>query len=68
MGLLQVLQDLRRALRRLLWEVSHSFPISAVMCFWSVWKGEVVNMVEVLTDKCVELWECLRFDPYSNDC
>ena len=48
-------QDLRRALRRLLWEVSHFFSISAVMCFWSVGKGEVVNVVEVLTDKCIEL-------------
>ena len=38
------------------------------MCFWSVGKGEVVNVVEVLTDKCIELWECLRFHPYSNDC
>lgn len=24
-------------------------------------------MVEVLTDKCVELWESFRFDPYSNE-
>ena len=47
---------------------SFFFSISAVMCFWSVGKGEVVNVVEVLTDKCIELWECLRFDPYSNDC
>ena len=65
---LLVPKDLRRVLGRLLWEVSLFFPISAVMCFWSVGKGEVVNVVEVLTDKCIEFWECLRFDPYSNDC
>ena len=46
--------------------VAHSFSISTVMCFWSAWKGEVVNMVEVLTDKCVEVWEDLRLDSYVN--
>ena len=47
--------------------VSHSFSISATMCFWSAWKGEVVNVVEVLTDKCVEVCENLRLDPYSHE-
>ena len=47
--------------------VSHYLSISAVMCFWSAWKGEVVNVVEMLTDKCVEVWENLRLDPYSNE-
>ena len=47
--------------------VSYSFSISAAMCFWSAWKGEVVHVVEVLTDKCVEVWENLRLDPYSNE-
>ena len=47
--------------------VSHSFSISAVMCFWSAWKGEVVNVVEVLTYKFVEVWESLRLDSYSNE-
>ena len=44
--------------------VSHSFSISVVMCFWSAWKGEVLNMIEWLTDKCVEVWEYLRLNPY----
>ena len=44
--------------------VSHSFFISATMCFWSACKGEMVNVVEVLTDECVEVWEYLRLDPY----
>ena len=46
--------------------VSQSFSISAAMCFWSAWKEEVVTVVEVLTDKCVEVWENLRLEPYSN--
>ena len=25
--------------------VSNSFLVSATMCFWSSWKGEVVNVV-----------------------
>ena len=25
--------------------VSHSLSISAAMCFWSAWKGKMVNMV-----------------------
>ena len=44
--------------------VSHSFSISAVMCFWSASKGEVVNVVEVFTDEYVEVWEYLRLDLY----
>ena len=47
--------------------VSHSFSISAAMCFWSASKGEMVNLVEVLTGECVEVWENFRFDPYSNE-
>ena len=47
--------------------VSHYLSISAVMCFWSAWKGKVVNVIEMLTDKCVEVWENLRLDPYSNE-
>ena len=47
--------------------VSHYLSISAVMCFWSAWKGEVVNVIEMLTGKCVEVWENLRLDPYSNE-
>ena len=43
---------------------SYSFSISAAMCFWSAWKGEVVNVVEVQTDECVEVWENLRLAPY----
>ena len=47
--------------------VFHSFSIPTVMCFWSAWKGEVVvNVVEVLTDECVEVWEDLRLDSYLN--
>ena len=34
------------------------------MCFWSAWKGEVVNLVEVFTDECVEVWKNFRLDPY----
>ena len=45
--------------------VSHYLLISAVMCFWSAWKGEVVNVVEVLPDECVEVWENLRLDPFK---
>ena len=45
-------------------EVVCSFSISAAMCFWSVWKGEVVNVVEVLTSECSQKWENLRLDPY----
>ena len=26
-----------------------------------------MNLVEVLTGKCVEVWENFRFDPYSNE-
>ena len=47
--------------------VPNSFSIFAAMCFWSAWKGEVVNVVEVLTDKCVEVWENLMLNPYSNE-
>ena len=47
--------------------VSHSFSISTTMCFWSAWKGEMVNVVEVLTDECVEVWENLRLDLYLNE-
>ena len=35
--------------------VYHSFSVSTVMCFWSAWEGEMVNLVEVLTDKCVKV-------------
>ena len=42
--------------------VYHSFSIYAAMYFRSAWKGEVVSVVEVLTDECVEV----RLDPYSN--
>ena len=45
-------------------EVLCYFSISAAMCFWSVWKGEVVNVVEVLTSECFQKWENLRLDPY----
>ena len=27
----------------------------------------VMNVVEVLTDNCVGVWESLRLDPYSNE-
>ena len=47
--------------------VSHSFSIPTAICFWSVWKGEKVNVVEVLIDKCVEMWENLRLGLYSNE-
>ena len=46
--------------------VSHSFSISAMMRFWSAWKGEAVNVVEVLIDKCAEVLENLRLGLYSN--
>ena len=46
--------------------VFHSFSISTTMCFWSAWKGKVVNIVEMFTGKCVEVWDNLRLDPYSN--
>ena len=35
--------------------VSHSFSISAAICLGSAWKGEVVNVVEVLTNEIVEV-------------
>ena len=38
--------------------------ILAAMCFWSAWKGEVVNLVEVLTNEFVEVWKNLRLHPY----
>ena len=47
--------------------VTHSVLIFVTMCFWSAWKGEVGNVVEVLTDECVEVWENLRLDPCSNE-
>ena len=47
--------------------VPNSFSISDAMCFWSAWKGEVVNVAEVLTDECVEVWENLMLNPYSNE-
>ena len=47
--------------------VSHSFPISTAMCFWSAWKGEMVNVVEVHTEECVKVWQNLRLYPYSNE-
>ena len=47
--------------------VSHSFSISATICFWSAWKGEVVNVVEVLIDESVEVLEKLRLDTYSKE-
>ena len=46
--------------------VYHSFSISATMHFWSAWKGEVVNVVEVLNGECVEVLENLRLDLCSN--
>ena len=46
--------------------VYHSFSISAAMHFWSAWKGEVVNVVEVLNGECVEVLENLRLDLCSN--
>ena len=68
-GLLQVPQGSQRALRRLTKQDlrTRDLSISAVMCFWSAWKGEVVNVIEMLTDKCVEVWDNLRLDPYSNE-
>ena len=48
-------------------KMPHSFAISTAMCFWSTRKGEKVNVVEVLTDKCVEVWENLRLHLYSNE-
>ena len=45
--------------------VSNSFSISGAIFFWSAWKGEVVNVVEVLIDKSVEVWERLRLGTYS---
>ena len=47
--------------------VSHSFSISAAICFWSAWKGEVANVVEVLIDESVEVWEKLRLGTYSRE-
>ena len=47
--------------------ISHSFSISAAICFWSAWKGELVNVVEVLTDESVEVWEKLGLGTYSNE-
>ena len=47
--------------------VPNSFSIYAAMCFWSAWKEEVVNVVEVLTDECVEVCENLMLNPYSNE-
>ena len=47
--------------------VSHSFSISAMMWFWSALKTEMVNVIEVFIDKCVEMWENSRIDPYSNE-
>ena len=47
--------------------VSHSFSISAMMWFWSALKTEMVNVIEVFIDKCVEVWENSRLDPYSNE-
>ena len=46
---------------------SHSFSISTVMCFLSAWKREMANVVGVLSDECVEVWENLRLDSYSNE-
>ena len=47
--------------------VSRSFSISAAICFWSAWKGEVGNVVEVLTDESVGVWERLRLGTYSKE-
>ena len=47
--------------------VSHSFLISAAICFWSAWKGEVVIVVEVFFDESVEVWEKLRLGTYSKE-
>ena len=47
--------------------VSHSFSISAAIYFWSAWKGEVVIVVEVLTNECVEVWKRLRLGTYSQE-
>ena len=35
--------------------MSHSFAISAAMYFWSAWKGELVNAVEMVTEECVKV-------------
>ena len=55
MGSLQVPQGLQRALGRPPKQSTIFFSISTVMCFWSAWEGEMVNLVEVLTDKCVKV-------------
>ena len=34
--------------------VSDSFLIFTAMCFWLALKGEVMNLVEVYNDECVE--------------
>ena len=47
--------------------VFHSFLISTAICFWSTWKGDVVNLLEVFTDQCVKVWENLRLDLHSNE-
>ena len=47
--------------------VSQSFSISAAICFWSAWKGEMMNVVEVLIDESVEVWERLRLGIYSKE-
>ena len=47
--------------------VSHYFSISSAICFWSAWKGKVVNVVEVLNDEIVVEWERLRLGTYSKE-
>ena len=53
-------QGLNKALGRLPRQLPPSFSISVAMSFVSAWKGQVVNWCEVLTYKCVEVWESLR--------
>ena len=60
---LQVPQGYAESSGKTFQTVSHSFSISTEMYFLSAWQREVVNVVEVLTDKCVEVWENFKLDP-----
>ena len=46
--------------------VLYYVSIFTTMCFWSAWEGEMMNVIEMFTNKCVEVWKNLRLNPYSD--
>ena len=66
-GSLQVPQGLWRALERLPKQSPIFFQFSPRCIFGQPEKEKWSKWFEELTDECVEVWESLRLDSYSNE-